>query len=100
MFIATNITIDSQNSQRFSRFANIDRTNFDSLAIKFVENIEYFDLIYKNSNNTSIVNIDRYIFYRDIVVFVNRLKNIAKEFVEKYRVKKFVLDYLRDNSLI
>ena len=42
-------------------------------------NIEYFDFEFEKSINIDnfIVNFDRYIFYQDVYVFVDRLKNLT-----------------------
>ena len=40
-----------------------------------LEEVEFFDLEYEDIR--SIINADKYIFYKDIYVFVDRLKNIA-----------------------
>lgn len=54
-----------------------------NLVIKFAKDIEYFDSIYENFNNFSIINVERHIFYYNLYVFVDRLKNLTKEFVEE-----------------
>lgn len=96
--------INSSKSQKSLKSSSVDKTNFeinfDFLAIKFVKDIEYFDSIYENLNNVSSVNVNCYVFYQNVFIFVNRLKNIAKEFIEEHCVKKLVFNYLRNNSLI
>ncbi len=98
--ITTNITINSLKLQKSLKSIDINKTNSNFLAIKFAKNIKYFNSIYKNSNNISIINVDCYIFYQNVFIFVNRLKNIAKMFVEKYCVKKLVSKYLYNSNLI
>ena len=68
----------------------------DSISISStlrVEEMRYFDLEYQTENidkhislvNVLLVNVDKYIYYRDMYVFVNRLKNIT---------------FLRDKSVV
>lgn len=104
MLTTTTITINFLKFQKSSKSSSVDKTNFktnfNSFAIKFAKDIKYFDSIYENSNNILIVDANRYVFYRNVFVFVNQLKTIAKEFVKEYRIKKLVSNYLRNNSLI
>ena len=81
----------------------IDKIAFDNeqrfVIIRTIDNIEYFDSTYENEKNNSIVNVDRYIYYRDVFIFVDRLKNLKKKFVD-VRVREFVVFYLRNETLI
>ena len=64
-------------------------------------NIEYFDSKFEKSTNTSssIVNFDQYIFYWDIYVFVDRLKNLTLLRDEnKFRI--VISQCFRDTTLI
>ena len=45
---------------------------------KFVKNIDYFDLDYKDAENAFIVIVDKHVFYKNVYVFVDRLKNLIK----------------------
>ena len=107
--IQTSIQAIPRDSSRASRPQNsLDNddvfvvTNDCSAIIKSVENIDYFDLNYNDDFNStaSIVNVERHVFYRDVYVFVNKLKNLAKDFTSESKIKKFVLDCLRESSLI
>ena len=40
-----------------------------------MNNVKYFDFTYKEKK--SIINIKRYIFYKNIYIFINRLKDFA-----------------------
>ena len=40
------------------------------------EKIKYFDSEYQNAIIESIINVDKYIYYRDVFIFVDRLKNL------------------------
>jgi len=71
-----------------------------TLVIKFAKDIEYFDSIYENVNNFSIINAKRYVFYRDLYVFVDCLKNLARKFVKEQRIRELVSSCLRSESLI
>ena len=55
-----------------------NENNIDNNEKYKSNNIEYFDFEFEKSINIDnlIVNFNRYIFYRDIYVFVNRLKNL------------------------
>lgn len=57
------ITVDFLELQESSKSININKTNFNFSIIKFAKDIEYFNSIYNNSNNTLVVNINCYIFY-------------------------------------
>ena len=87
-------------------------TNVDEIAknknrfviIKSIENVNYFNFIYVDVNNffntTFIVNIERYLFYRDVYVFIDRLKNFVNKFIDEQRIKIFLFDCLRDDVFI
>ena len=55
---------------------NVDNNSFR--YFKKIKDINYFNFDYKNINNAFIVTFDKYVFYRNIYVFVNRLKNLIK----------------------
>ena len=68
-----------------SKFVNID--DVDEIAInneqrfvvvRIIDNIEYFDFIYENKKNSLIVNVSRHIYYQNIFIFVDELKNLKK----------------------
>lgn len=79
---------------------DIEENSREISIIKFAKDIEYFDSIYENSSNFFIVNVERHIFYRNSYVFVDRLKDLTKEFIEEQRIRKLVSNCLRDESLI
>ena len=66
------------------------------------ENIEFFDFIYDdfNDGNLVIVNADKHVFYRDVYVFCDRLRNLVKDFIDEQKMKKLIFDCLRGDSLI
>lgn len=91
--------------ESFESFDNDDdilTKEFRLVLIKSTKNIDYFDFAYENLiyTNVSIINVERHVFYRDVYVFIDRLKNLAKDFVDEQKVKKLILDCLRDASLI
>ena len=68
---------ESSGSQRESKFFDnnnkIDRFNFD--------NIDYFNSFYESKSVNTILIIkyfDKNIFFRNIHIFVNRVKNVIK----------------------
>ena len=71
--------------------------NFDNQqsasTIHSVENIKFFDFIYDdfNDGNFVIINVDKHVFYRNVYVFCDRLKNLAKDFINKQKMKKMIL---------
>ena len=90
----------NQNQQSTS-FSITSKSNYRFIVVvRFAKNIDFFDSIYKNSNNFLIVNVDCYIFYRDIYVFYNRLRNLIKSFIEKKRVTELILEYLCNSAFI
>ena len=72
----------------------------DKSIIKFFKNVDYFDSNYENSNNINvfIVNVERYSFYRDVFVFIDRFKNFAIDFIE-FKIKKYVVKCLKKKVL-
>ena len=78
-------------------FFVFDNENVDDKSIiKFFENVDYFDSNYENLNNINvfIVNVERHNFYRDVFVFIDRLKNFAIDFIE-FKIKKYVVECLK-----
>ena len=53
-----------------------------------------------STNTILIINVDRHVFYRDVYVFIDRLKNLVNDFIEKQRVKNFLFDCFRDDVFI
>ena len=94
--------VESFNSKNVVNTIVVDENRF--VIVKFFENINYFDFIYMNNNDSTstilIINVDRYVFYRDVYVFIDRLKNLVNDFIEKQRVKNFLFDCFRDDVFI
>ena len=73
-----------RNSRNFSSHDNVDdkKRSF----IRLIKNIDYFDSIIKNVENRFVINVNRYIFYRNVYVFETRLKKfVKKSFDDKIR---------------
>ena len=78
-------SFDFSNSLEFVNVVDvndIDEIAFENeqcfVVIRIIDDIEYFDSIYENDKNNSIVNVDRHIYYRDVFTFVDKLKNLKK----------------------
>ena len=67
-----------------------------------VEEIRYFDSKYQSeqrtSANNSIVNVNKYVYYRDVYIFVNRFKNLINQHSDN--VKHVLTTYFRDFALM
>ena len=61
--------------------------------------MKYFDFIFDDDKNNVIVNFNRYIYYRNVFVFVNKLKNL-KKISSNNRIREFVILCLCDDILI
>ena len=80
----------------------VDDNDNQLRQFKSVENIDYFDFDYENAENTFIVIVDKHVFYRNIYVFVDRLKNLIKLSMINAvkRVREFVFFCFREKTLI
>ena len=67
-------------------------------AIRFAKNVEFFNFDYVNIDNFAIVNVDRHIFYKNIYVFEDRLKNLTKDFIDEQRMRELISKCLRDEA--
>ena len=65
------------------------------------KNIKFFDSKYERSTHIddSIVNVDRHVFYRDVYIFIDRLKNMTS-LREKNKLRIVISQCLRDTVLI
>lgn len=81
-----------------SSIANDDHRS--TISIKSLEDVNFFDSFYEDLNDFVIVNVDRHVFYRNVYVFFDRLKDLVKSVFEKQKIRKLIFDYLRENSLI
>ena len=88
LFVDSNIEDQTQSNERDSQNWKLDK-------------VEFFDLEYKDSSNVNsfIVNFERHVFYRDVYVFIDRVKNLTlmRDF-DKFRM--IISQCFRDNALI
>ena len=97
------ITTQFQSQQNQNDENQNENQNFQS-TIRFSKDINYFDLKYVDVNDSfntsSIVIIDRYIWYRDVYVFIDKLKNLVKKFIDESRIKELLSNCLKKETLI
>ena len=69
---------------------------------KTAEDIDYFDPGYEDADNAFIVTAGKHVFYRDVYVFVNRLKNLVKSIMlnATNRVRELISFCFRGEALI
>ena len=71
-------------SSFFDDNKNDDFKNYRFASIiRFVENVKFFDFDYVDINNFVIVNVDHYVFYKNVYVFKDKLKNLTKNFIDE-----------------
>ena len=69
-------------------------------VLKNLENIDFFDSRRENDKNRDvIVNVDRHIYYKNVFVFIDRLKDLKKKFFD-HKVRELIVECLRDDALI
>lgn len=75
LFQAANININL--STQFLKNSKINHENFRLQADKncTAEKIKFFDLTANESE--FVINLNKYVFYKNVYVFVNRLQNVA-----------------------
>ena len=74
-------------------------------VIQSSQDIEYFDPTYENPDNPNdtaspIVNNGRHTFYRDVYVFIDRLKDLAAETTGEQRIRELLPGCLKGEALI
>jgi len=65
------------------------------MVVKSPEDIGFFDPAYEDANNGFIVNAGRHVCYRDIYVFVDRLKDLVKGSTGEQKIKDLIPGCLR-----
>ena len=92
--------LKSSNSFDIDKFNDNDNNEL-SFVVKSTKNIDYFDFKYVNSSNINffVIIVERYIFYRDVFIFIDRLKHLTKNFVDEIRLRKLLLNIFRDINL-
>ena len=89
----------------FNSFSNRDFAKNNDLIetnnILKINDVEFFDSFYENliNINFSVVNIKRYIFYRDVYTFEDRLKNLVY-LKDKNKVREVLSTCFRESVLI
>ena len=101
--LRSQFTLSSFDETENDNFNDNENKNFDNYRfasiIHFVKNVEFFDFDYENVNNSAIVNVDRHVFYKNVYIFDDRLKNLAKDFIDEQRMQKLILKYFRNEIL-
>ena len=70
----------------------------DKSILKNSKNIDFFDSRRENDKNKNvIVNVDRHIYYKNVFVFIDRLKNLKKNSFD-HKVRELVVECLRDDA--
>ena len=81
---------------------NFDESDFNDLIFKF-EKIDYFDSdrgFDKNEKNYAIIeHVDRHVYYKNVFVFVDKLKKLKRNSFD-HKIREFVVDCLRDDAFI
>ena len=67
--------------------------------VKSSKNIDYFDSNLKNffDKNVEMMIVDRHIYYRDVFFFIDKLKNLKKNFFDS-RIKKYVVECFKKTT--
>ena len=72
---------ESLKSSEFIRLMRFDaeneENNDDKSSIR-VKDVNYFDSKYFENFNVFIVNVEKHVYYRDVFVFINKLKDVIK----------------------
>ena len=63
------------------------------------DEVNFFNPEYENVNNIFIINVDKHVFYRNVYVFIDRLKNVAF-FRDEDKLRMMILQYLQKSVLI
>ena len=80
---------------------DVNSSQSDNVSDWKSKDIEFFDSKYEKSAHIddSIVNVDRHVFYRDVYIFIDRLKNMTS-LREKNKLRIVISQCLRDTVLI
>ena len=90
---------EEENDNLFS--IDVNFSQFDNVSDWKSKDIEFFDSKYERSTHIddSIVNVDHHVFYRDVYVFIDKLKNMTS-LREKNKLRIVISQCLRDTVLI
>ena len=79
-----------------SNETTIDADNEKSI-LKNSENIDFFDFRRENDKNKNvIVNVDRHIYYKNVFVFIDKLKDLKKNSFD-HKIRELIDECLRDD---
>ena len=65
--------------------------------------MKYFDSKYQSeqgikiSTNDLIVNANKYVYYRNVYIFIDKLKNLTNQ---RLNIKSIIISYFRDFALM
>ena len=73
-------------------------SNFSQLCF---EEVDYFDFEYEKEKDkhSVVINADKYVYYKNVYIFVNRLRNLITQYNE-ITIKKVIVSILRDFVLM
>ena len=92
-------------------FIETQNQTFSLLSIEIVEftrqlrleKIDYFDFEYEKKTSKkraySVMNANKYVFYRDVYIFTNRLKNLATQY-DEISIRKVLIVCFQDFVLM
>ena len=63
------------------------------------DDIGFFDFVYEDFTNSSMINVERHVFYRDIYVFIDKFKDFVN-FKKENKVREILFICFRDNVFI
>ena len=65
------------------------------------EKVDYFNFKYEKEKNkhSAVINADKYIYYKNIYIFVNRLRNLITQY-DEITIKKMIVSVLHDFALM
>ena len=84
-----------ENEENFDDNDDFNIHRFASI-IHFAKNVKFFNFDYENVNNSVIVNADRHVFYKNVYIFNDKLKNLTKNFIDEQRMRKLILKCFRN----
>ena len=88
-----------ENDENFDDNENDDFDDYRLISvIRFTENVEFFNFDYVDVDNFVIINVDRHVFYWNVYVFDDRLKNLAKDSIDEQRMRKLISKCFRDEA--
>ena len=99
--------VEDNNERDDRRSSDSDSSNEAAIDVddersilKSSENIDFFDSRRENDKNKDvIVNVDRHIYYKNVFVFTDKLKDLKKSFFD-HKIRELIVECLRDDALI